>query len=67
MCSLLVSDLIQRMPFLTPTEWPIPKRLFLNTEIKTRVYGKWQTSYCRLRYFQINDMYTKTVQNNSHV
>ena len=36
-------------------------------EIKTRVYGKRQTSDSRLRFLKINNGYTKMVQNNSHV
>ena len=37
-----------------------------NIEIKTRVYGKRQTSDSRLRFLKINK-YTKIVQNNHHV
>ena len=38
-----------------------------NREIKTRVYGKRQTSDSRLRFLKINNTYTKMVQNNCHV
>ena len=40
---------------------------FYIREIKTRVYGKRQTSDSSLRFLKINDRYTKIVQNNSHV
>ena len=36
-------------------------------EIKTRVYGKRQTSDSRFRFLKINDTYTRMVQNNSYV
>ena len=39
----------------------------LTLESKTRVYGKWPTSDSRLRFFKINNKYTKIVQNNSCV
>ena len=36
-------------------------------EIKTRVYGKRQTSDSSLHFLKINNRYTKIVQDNSHV
>ena len=44
-----------------------PRRLALNREIKTRVYGKRQMSDSRLRFVKINNKYTRMMQNNSHV
>ena len=39
----------------------------VNREIKTRVYGKRQTSDSRLRFLKINNKYKRMVQNNCHV
>ena len=44
-----------------------PLERLCNREIKTRVYGKRQTSESRLRFLKINNKHKRIVQNNSCV
>ena len=57
----------QARPVFLGPPLPRPVALLYIREIKTRVYGKRQTSDSHLRFLKMKNTYARMVQNDSHV